>query len=230
MKGKSGIHLDNKEHVILEHCLSPDRKKLAAAELNILLVIDVDHVEAAKAHTHQASMPIQEKASSTDLDPVGFFYRHNISSLIYSIQHCSHDYSSTSNPTLLITYTEQSSDHNLGATQSQIGTRSRPRPRPIFVNKRKLSSSDVRVARLLYSDAKSLQDPSNDGDEQLSIPQDQKRTRADQSSHMMAGVDNQVDNIIHALIAQHEPPRTAVDDLRVYLTSLMQTPLTHYLS
>lgn len=51
----------------------------------------------------------------------------------------------------------------------------------------------------------------------MSIPQDQKCTWADQTSHMTASVDN----IIQALIAQHEPPQTAVDGLHVYLSLLM---------
>ena len=64
MKGKSGIYLDNKEHAILEHCLSPDRKKLAVTELSILLVLDIDHVEAAQAH----------RISASSQHPVGFFF------------------------------------------------------------------------------------------------------------------------------------------------------------
>lgn len=227
MKGKSGIHLDNKEHAILEHCLSPNRKKLAGTELSILLVLDIDHVEAVQAHTHQANT--QGKA---DLDleySVRFYYRLNISILLSSIltiQQHSHDHSLTLKPTLLVNCTEQTSDRDLGATQSEIGTWSRPRPHPIFVHKRKLSSSLVRLARHLRSDAKSLQDPPNNEDKQVSIPQDRKCTWADQTSHMTATVDN----IIQALIAQHEPPQTAVDGLHVYLSLLMWPHLTHYLS
>jgi hypothetical protein len=50
MKGKSGIHLDNQEHAILEHCLSSDGKKLAAPELNLMLMLNPDHIKEAQVH------------------------------------------------------------------------------------------------------------------------------------------------------------------------------------
>jgi hypothetical protein len=50
MKGKNGIHLDNQEHVILEHCVSPKDNKVLATELNILFFIESDYLECAEAH------------------------------------------------------------------------------------------------------------------------------------------------------------------------------------
>jgi hypothetical protein len=57
MKGKNGIHLDNKEHAILEHCVNlkvskqgPNSSKPDTMELNIVLFIDSDHLEGAEAH------------------------------------------------------------------------------------------------------------------------------------------------------------------------------------
>ena len=131
MKGKSGIHLDNKEHAILEHCLSPNRKKLAGAELSILLVLDIDHVEAVQAHAHQANT--RGKADLDSEYSVRFYYRLHISILLSSIltiQQHSHDHSLTLKPTLLVDCTEQTSDHDLGATQSKIGTWSHPHLAP----------------------------------------------------------------------------------------------------
>jgi hypothetical protein len=48
MKGKNGIHLDNKDQALFEHCFSSGNKLVA--ELCILLVLDVDHIEEAQAH------------------------------------------------------------------------------------------------------------------------------------------------------------------------------------
>lgn len=54
MKGRNGIHLDNKEHAILEHCVGSNGNKLSnkslATELNIIFFIESDHLECAKAH------------------------------------------------------------------------------------------------------------------------------------------------------------------------------------
>ena len=67
---------------------------------------------------------------------------------------------------------------------------------------------------MLHSGAKTLQD------EQAPIPQDQKCGSSSQTSHVPtgtnAGVDNQVDNLKLALIAQHEPPPADIDDLHAY--------------
>ena len=49
-RGKSGVHLDNKEHAILSHCLAFDKTKLATAQLGLNLIIDIDHWREAKAH------------------------------------------------------------------------------------------------------------------------------------------------------------------------------------
>jgi hypothetical protein len=47
--GRNGIHLDNKEHAILEYCHLAKGGKIASI-LNIMLLLDVDHYEKAKAH------------------------------------------------------------------------------------------------------------------------------------------------------------------------------------
>jgi hypothetical protein len=71
MRGKNGIHLDDKEHAILEHCLNPDITK----ELNLMLLLDVEYVEEAHAHraasgaAHDASCD----ASHLDLESVVCF-------------------------------------------------------------------------------------------------------------------------------------------------------------
>ncbi|KAH8979167.1 hypothetical protein EDB92DRAFT_1981233 [Lactarius akahatsu] len=54
MRGRSGVHLDNREHAILEYCLTSNGTKRAVTELNLMLVLDRDHVEAAKAHRDSA--------------------------------------------------------------------------------------------------------------------------------------------------------------------------------
>lgn len=64
MKGKNGIHLDNKEHTILEHCLTTDKKKFTMPELSLMLLIDPDHVE--EAHAHRASMHARRASSDPD--------------------------------------------------------------------------------------------------------------------------------------------------------------------
>ena len=52
-KGRGCIYLDNKEHTILEHCVSPDESKLIADSLHIMLLVDVDHFKEEKAHWEQ---------------------------------------------------------------------------------------------------------------------------------------------------------------------------------
>ncbi len=80
MKGKNGIHLDNKEHAILEHCVGPNGDKLIATELNIVFFIDPDHLECAEAHRdkmkkgHSQSDDFDVDASvNVGLDMVCFF-------------------------------------------------------------------------------------------------------------------------------------------------------------
>ncbi|KAF8274174.1 hypothetical protein EI94DRAFT_1794389 [Lactarius quietus] len=164
-----------------------DGKKVPKmTELNIMLVLDVDHYN--EAQTHRAS----HNASPTDpdLEHVNSFKR-----------------SSTSKHTLLVTHTEQSNDHNFGAAQSsapsQIRTRPHVCPRPIYNMKRKLSESDS---------------PST-SDQQASsshVLRGQKHTRtcSDQTSHLSHVMTG--NNLKQALIAQHEPPSTAINGLRVY--------------
>jgi len=144
MKGKNGIHLDNKEHAILEHCLSPDRTKLAATELNLMLLLDVDHVK--NAQVHRKSAHTHQNTSHAGLESVvRFFFTAVLVFSHFSVQH-----RSVSDRTLLVSYTEESP--NSCATQSRISTRPRPRPRPhpIYGKKQKMSkssSSDVSVTR-----------------------------------------------------------------------------------
>ncbi|KAH8991703.1 hypothetical protein EDB92DRAFT_1945769 [Lactarius akahatsu] len=186
MKGKSGVHLDNKEHAILEYCLTKDGKKLALTELNLMLVLDGDHIEAAQAH--------QDSAPHADLD----------SESVHCLE-CS------SVPTLLISHTEASGDlagdSNSYAMQPQVGScpSSCPKPHPLYGKKRKisesLSSEDMFITL-------------NSGRQQASGSQslgDQKRTQT-WTSHMIPDTES----IRQALIAQHEPPKTAIDGLHAY--------------
>lgn len=71
---------------------------------------------------------------------------------------------------------------------------------------------------MLRSGAKMLQYPPNSEGKQASIPQDQKRARSNQTSDVTTSVQASVDTdgIKQALIAQHEAPSTAIDDLRAY--------------
>ncbi|KAI9447150.1 hypothetical protein BJY52DRAFT_1228425 [Lactarius psammicola] len=67
MKGKNGIHLDNKEHAILEHCVGPNGNKLKANELNTLFFIDSDHLGCAEAHRNKIKECSQSRASTLTL-------------------------------------------------------------------------------------------------------------------------------------------------------------------
>jgi len=142
MKGKNGIHLDNKEHAILEHCLSLNRTKLAATELNLMLLLDVDHVE--NAQVHRKSAHTHQNTSHTGLESVVHFFFTAV--LVFS--HFSVQHRSVSDRTLLVSYTEESP--NSCATQSWISTHPHPCPHPIYGKKWKMSessSSDVSVTR-----------------------------------------------------------------------------------
>ncbi|SRR6266571_3912325 len=70
IKGRSGIYLDNKDHAILEHCLSPDGSKLTATMLDIMLLLDVDHYEKAQAHRKSTNAQLEDQLE----DLVHFFY------------------------------------------------------------------------------------------------------------------------------------------------------------
>jgi hypothetical protein len=72
MKGKNGIHLDNKEHAILEHCLSLDRKKLSGPELSLMLVLDPDYIEEAEAH-QDSTCACKTSPANPDLDYIVHF-------------------------------------------------------------------------------------------------------------------------------------------------------------
>jgi hypothetical protein len=78
LKGKNRIHLENQVHAILEHCLSPDKTKLSATTLNMLVVIDAEHLRKAKAH--QDAVNEQYK----DQETVCFSLTLFISNLIFS--------------------------------------------------------------------------------------------------------------------------------------------------
>lgn len=65
MRGKSGVHLDNKEQAIFEYCFSRDGKKVPLSEVTLLLLLDADHVE--EAQTHRASAHARD-TSPTSLD------------------------------------------------------------------------------------------------------------------------------------------------------------------
>ena len=70
LKGKNGIHLDNMEHAILEYCLSTDKKKFTAPDLNLMLLLDPDYVD--KAQAHRASVHARDASPinlNLDLDP-----------------------------------------------------------------------------------------------------------------------------------------------------------------
>ncbi|SRR6266702_4866916 len=142
MKGKNGIHLDNKEHAILEHCLSLNRTKLAATKLNLILLLDVDHVE--NTQVHRKSAHTHQNTSHAGLKLVIHFFFTAVSVFYHlSVQHCS-----VSDRTLLVSYTEESP--NSCATQSWISTHPHPCPHPIYGKKWKMSessSSDVSVTR-----------------------------------------------------------------------------------
>ena len=78
MKGNNGIHLDNKENAILEHCLNPDRTKLLKPPLNILVLLDAEHLKKAKAHWDNITAELK------DQDIVCFSPAVSISNLIFS--------------------------------------------------------------------------------------------------------------------------------------------------
>lgn len=61
IKGRSGIFLDNKEHVILEHCINSDGSKLIATSLDIMLLLDVEHFKAAKAHRSKSDAQLEDE-------------------------------------------------------------------------------------------------------------------------------------------------------------------------
>lgn len=66
-RGKNGIHLDDKEHVILEHCVDLKRNKLLAKELGVVIFIDSDHLECAEAHLEARRKMLETCSPSNDL-------------------------------------------------------------------------------------------------------------------------------------------------------------------
>ena len=61
LKGNNGIHLDNRDHAILEHCLSPDKSRLLKPPLNILVLLDAGHLRRAKAHRDMATAELEDQ-------------------------------------------------------------------------------------------------------------------------------------------------------------------------
>jgi hypothetical protein len=61
MKGKNGIHLDNRDHAILEHCLSPDGTKLSTTMLDIMLLIDAEHLKKARVHRNITNAQLEDQ-------------------------------------------------------------------------------------------------------------------------------------------------------------------------
>lgn len=56
-----GIHLDNRDHATLEHCLSTDGSKLLKLPLNILVLLDAKHLRRAKAHWDIATAELKDQ-------------------------------------------------------------------------------------------------------------------------------------------------------------------------
>ena len=61
IKGRSSIFLDNKEHVTLEHCINLDGSKLTATALDIVLLLNMDNLKAAKAHCSKVMHNLRKK-------------------------------------------------------------------------------------------------------------------------------------------------------------------------
>ena len=79
MKGKNRIHLDNKEHTILKHCVSPNGNKLLATELKIVFFIESDHLESVEAHckTMKRGSKTNDFNADVDSDMVRFLMMLN---------------------------------------------------------------------------------------------------------------------------------------------------------
>jgi hypothetical protein len=110
IKGSGGIHLDNREHAILEHCFKDN--DLTTTTLNIMLLLDVDHYEEAQAHRKRVLSGANVQVS--DQEMVCF-------SLTVSICVCSFECSlqsldiarSVANPTIFVERTELASTPSL---------------------------------------------------------------------------------------------------------------------
>ena len=128
MKGKNGIHLDNKEHAVLEHCVSATGNKLLATELNIVFFIESDHLESAEAHrkTMKGCSKTNDFKAEVDLDTVRFLIMLNTT---HSPQ--VQRLSTISIPVRSFT------PAGAGAVKEDC----RPRPRPVFGKKRRLEET-----------------------------------------------------------------------------------------
>ncbi|KAN0130304.1 hypothetical protein V8E53_011927, partial [Lactarius tabidus] len=124
IKGRvhGGIYLDNKDHAILEHCLGPDGNKLTVKALDVMLLIDPDHYEEAKAHWDSVNGQLgDQETSDHQPDSEAIFV------------------SRTAEPGLTTVPKSQ-------ATPSQVKTR--PKPRAIFGKKRKTSEDPQNTIRV----------------------------------------------------------------------------------
>ena len=196
-RGKSGIHLDNKEHAILSHCLAFDKTKLATAQLGLNLVIDIDHWREAKAHR---GFIIAQREEQGLRDP------EVCSSLTVSLLNFSHVFFlqprvSNSTPTLLVSHTEAR-----GPSQLTAHPRSRVKPRAIFASKGK-------KCKLSEISESSDSDP-----EVLGLLGENKRSRSGQGSSSQIAAP--VEDIWQALIAQREPQQAAICGLHMCSLSM----------
>ncbi|KAH9007878.1 hypothetical protein EDB83DRAFT_2681679 [Lactarius deliciosus] len=121
VKGRSGVHLDNKEHAILEHCLNSDgpragtksKSKSLPTSLSVMLVIDVNHYKKAKAHkTFQETAQVKDQGPLSHSEP-------------------------ESTPTLFVSCSTR--------------PRTRPQPRPIFGKKRKVSEEQAGLEETVHA-------------------------------------------------------------------------------
>ena len=60
-KGRGCIYLDNKEHAILEHCVSLDGNKVIKDSLDVMLLVDVEYFEEAKAHRDNVKEQVDDQ-------------------------------------------------------------------------------------------------------------------------------------------------------------------------
>ena len=209
-KGKNGIHLDNKEHAILEHCFNPDGK-LAKTTLIIMLLLDAEYLK--KATAHRAAV----KAELEDKELVRFSLEVSISLILYFPQ-SHYEPISERAPSLLVSCTAAGLNSRLMSSQLSTHPRPYPKPRPIFGDSK---GKKRKIVDIISSDSSS---DSQDFD-------GNKRTRRSQGGLNSDSIVAPVAHIRKALIAQCEPQPAAISGLRMCtLTSMWLHVLTHYFS
>jgi hypothetical protein len=187
-KGKGSIYLDNKDHAILEHCRSPDGNKLIATSLGITLLVDVGHFEEAKAHRNSVNEQLG------DQETVRFSSLVSISVFSFKLLLQSGHRPDSEAEDIFVSHTAGPGLTSVPHPESQVTpprVKTRPKPRPIFGKKRRISEGSQSTIRV------------------------QKRTRSDNiggPSHMAAPVED----IRLALIAQHEPQPDDINGLCTY--------------